>query len=158
MDAARGITEKAVTEGMEFSAFGLDFAPSYLQAALIVFLLFVLLLTLARLRRLYVGWSLKGAWGMIGLGFFLALILEGFLIIGGRTMFTELLGWQDPPKPISNALDAGRGKLIGVLGVAEEVPASVANEGLQSAEVVEAFLSLPPGEAEKTKALICSPE
>lgn len=156
MDVASGIAQKAVTEGIEFQAFGLLFEPNYLQAGLIVFLLFVLLMTLARLRRMYVNWSLKGAWAMIGLGFFLALILEGFLLIGGRTMFTELLGWKDAPKPISTALEVGRGKLVDVLGVTEQVPSSFADSGVSSEQVVQAFQSLPPNDADTVKTIICS--
>jgi len=41
-------------------------------------------------------------------GFLLALILEGFLLIGGKTILTSVLGLENPPAPISIALDAGK--------------------------------------------------
>ena len=75
-------------------------SPSYFYAAAIVFLLFLLVLTLAQVRRHFLNWSLKGGIFGIALGFFLALILEGFLIIGGKTVVTEILGWKNAPKPI----------------------------------------------------------
>jgi hypothetical protein len=46
-----------------------SFSPSYIQAGGIVFLLFLLVLTLARVRRLYVKWNLSGASSMIFIGF-----------------------------------------------------------------------------------------
>ena len=132
-------------------------STSYLHAAAIIFLLFLLVLTLARLRRVYVNWSLKGASAMMFLGFMLALILEGFLILGGRTMLTEILGWQNAPKPIQNALEAGRTRLIAVLGVTDEIPSSSAEEGPNLYEVITDYQSLPPDEALKFKTMICNP-
>lgn len=85
------------------------------MAVAVIVLVFLLILTLAQVRRHFVNWSLRGGVFGIFFGFLLALILEGFLLIGGRTVITELLGWRNAPKPISIALDAGRGKLIQVL-------------------------------------------
>lgn len=42
----------------------------------------------------------------------LPLIWEGFLLIGGKLAITEVVGWKNPPKPISIVLDNGRAKLI----------------------------------------------
>jgi hypothetical protein len=67
----------------------LSFPISYAQAALIVFLIFILILLMAQFRRHFVDWSLKGALFGIFFGFLLALILEGFLIVGGRTASTK---------------------------------------------------------------------
>ena len=84
---------------------GTSFSPSLLQAGVVVFLVFLLVIFLAQFRRHLLDWSLKGAVFGIFLGFLLALIFEGFLIIGGRTALTEILGWKDAPKPIANILD-----------------------------------------------------
>lgn len=83
----------------------------YLQVGAIIVLLFLLILTLASVRKHFVRWSFKG--GLMGLffGFLLALIFEGFLLIGGRTAVTEILGWKNAPKPLVNVLDAGRAKI-----------------------------------------------
>lgn len=98
-----------------------EFAPSYLQAALIVFLIFLLILTFARLRYLYVNWSLgKSSIAMVIWGFILAVIVEGFLMIGGNTLFTEILGWEKAPKPISTILNISRNKLVKVMGASTQ--------------------------------------
>jgi len=151
------LLNKATAETFNVEVGELIFAPNYLQAAAIVGLLFLLVLTLARLRRMYVDWSLKGSMTMVFLGFMLALVLEGFLILGGRTALTEFLGWKSAPKPIQKALDTGREKLVDVLGVTEEVPASLAKEEATYESVVDAIQSLPPETNAKVKKLICTP-
>lgn len=135
----------------------LVFTPSYLHAAVVVFLLFLLVLTLARLRRLYISWSLTGAVKMLGIGFVLAIIVEGFLLLGGRTLFTELLGWENAPKPIATVLDMGREKLVKVLGVDQEIPESSAEQKPTIEKIIGQYQSLPPEEAEEFKNIICAP-
>ena len=131
-------------------------SPTYWQAGLIVLLLFLLVFSLARLRYLYVNWSLgKSSLSMLFWGFLLALILEGFLILSGRTLLTEIIGWNNAPKPISVALDAGREKLVDVLGENDEVPTSVAKEEESFEEFKLKFQSLSPSEMEEIKYLIC---
>lgn len=128
--------------------------PTYINAALIVLLLFLLFITLAQVRRHFMTWSFKGAAFGIFLGFLLALIIEGFLIIGGRTAFTEILGWKNPPKPVSVALDAGRGKLMKVLGTNTKVPLTEAKIS-NTSDVMNGFNSLSSDEQEKIKAELC---
>lgn len=136
----------------------LDIAPTYWQAAAIVFLLFLLVLTLARLRHLFVNWSLgKNAIAMLFWGFLLALILEGFLLIGGRTLFSEILGWENAPKPISVALDITRAKLVDVLGVSDKIPLSVAKENFTAEDLILDFQNLAPEEIGKARSVICAP-
>jgi hypothetical protein len=135
----------------------ISFAPSYFQAGAIVFLLFLLVLTLAQVRRHFVGWGIKG--GLIGLffGFLLALIFEGFLIIGGKTAVTEVLGWKNPPQLLQVAINAGREKLVQVLGITNEIPASVAQEKPTAEKVIEFFQGLSPTEVNKVRKIICQP-
>ena len=106
----------------------IKFAPNYMQAGLIILLLFFLILVVAQLRNKFVTWSMKGSMMGIFFGFLLALILEGFLIIGGKTAVTELFGWKEAPKPVAVALDMGKEKLVNVLGVTDEIPSSFASE------------------------------
>lgn len=140
----------------EFNIGKFSFTSSYLLAGLIILLLFVLVLSFARLRRMYVNWNLKGAGGMIIVGFIIALVLEGFLLLGGRTFLTVILGWKNPPAPLSTALDVGRSKLVDVLGVTDEIPASSAKETSVDG-VITSFQSLSPQEARKVRNLICEP-
>ncbi len=136
---------------------GYSFSPSILQAGAVVFLVFLLLLSLAQVRRHFIDWSLKGALFGIFIGFFLALILEGFLVIGGRTALTEVLGWKNAPKPIANVLDAGREKLVDILGVKDEIPSSFATGNPTADDAIEILQTLDPTEVKKVKNLICAP-
>jgi hypothetical protein len=141
----------------QFNVGNLNISTSYIQAGAILVLLFLLVLSLASFRRHLLGWSIKGALFGIFFGFLLALIFEGFLIIGGRTAITEIAGWKNAPQPIQAALDAGRTKLIQVLGVTEEVPHSVAKENPTLEDAINIFQSLDPSESTKVRKMICEP-
>jgi hypothetical protein len=135
----------------------LSLPVSYLQAAMVVFLIFLLVLVMAQFRRHFVDWSVKGAVFGVFFGFLLALILEGFLIIGGRTALTGVLGWKNAPAPISLALDAGRNKLIQVLGIKDQIPSSFAQGNTTVAGAVELLQSLNPADIKKVKTIFCQP-
>ena len=117
-----------LSSNLNFDFLKISINQSSWKAVAIVGLLFLLVLTLAQVRRHYIDWSIKGALFGIFFGFLLALFLEGFLIIGGRTAVTELLGWENAPKPVQTAIDAGRMKLVDVLGIQDEIPQSIAQE------------------------------
>ncbi len=136
-----------------------SFSPSYIQAGVIVVLLFILVLMLAQLRRHFVDWSIKGALFGLFFGFLLALVLEGFLIIGGKTAITQVLGWKDAPKPLADILELGRSKLIQVLGekVEIQIPETVAKLNPTFKDGITFFQSLNPSEAQKLKNFICKP-
>lgn len=146
-----------LTGGFNFNFGSFPLSVSYLQAGAIVFLIFILILLMAQFRRHYVDWSIKG--GVVGIffGFLLALILEGFLLIGGKTALTEVLGWKNAPKPVQIALDSGRNKLIQVLGIQTQIPTSNAKENVTTQSAIETFQSLNPTDMKKVKSLICSP-
>jgi len=130
-------------------ASNISVAPTYIQAGAIIFLLFLLVVSLAQFRQHFVKWSMKG--GLVGLffGVLLTLILEGFLLLSGHTAITGVLGWKTAPKPISTALDLGKEKLTNVLGVGTDNPTSN--------DVITIMQSLPPSEISKIKAIICTP-
>lgn len=129
----------------------------YWQAGGIVLLIFILIITMSTFRKHYVDWSLKG--GIIGVffGFLFCLILEGFLIIGGKTALTEVLGWKNPPAPVAQALDAGRGQLIKVLGIQTQIPVSYAKENITVQNALETVQSLAPSDIKTVKNILCSP-
>jgi len=129
---------------------GLEVEPTYWQAGVMLILMFLLVFAFARMRYLYVHWSLgKSAIAMAVWGFLLAIIMEGLLILSGRTLFTEVLGWKSAPKPISTLLTISRSKLVDVLGVTEEIPT------YQS--VMGDYKSLSLDEMEDVKSNICKP-
>ena len=137
---------------------GIYVEPTYWMAGAIVLLLFLLVFTLARIRWLYVHWNLgKSSLSMLFWGFLLAIITEAFLILGGRTLFTEILGWKNAPKPISTLLDISRTKMVGVMGVTDEIPESQASEPPTYQSVVGDFQSLSSEDKETVKSFICQP-
>src|SRR3990167_8175051 len=132
---------QSLSQSFNFNVGKLSLSTSYIQAGVIVVLLFLLVLSMASFRRHLIGWSLTGA---LFFGFLLALIFEGFLIIGGKTAITELVGWKNAPKPIANLLDSGRTKLVQVLGVTQEIPTLIAKENPTVEEAIGVFQSLDP--------------
>ncbi|MBI4153412.1 hypothetical protein HY503_00215 [Candidatus Woesebacteria bacterium] len=144
-------------KSFQFNLGNLNISTSYVQAGVIIVLLFLLVLSLASFRRHLLGWSIKGAFFGLFFGFLLALIFEGLLIVGGRTAITELVGWKNAPKPIQTVLDAGRNKLVQVLGVSQEIPSSVAKENPTVEDAINIFQSLDPSESSKVRQMICEP-
>ena len=113
----------------------------------------------AQLRRHFVNWSFKGALFGLFFGFLLALVLEGFLVIGGKTAITQVLGWKDPPKPLENILEVGRTKLVQILGekIEIQIPDAVARLNPTFKDGITFFQSLNPTEAQKLKNFIFNP-
>ncbi len=95
----------------------ISIAPNVWQAAAIIALIFVFVLVLAYMSRNFMEWSLSGAGIGLVVGFILALVLEGFLIVGGRTVITAALGWKNAPAPIQNVLTEGHQKLLDALNI-----------------------------------------
>lgn len=132
---------------------GFYIEPTYWEVAAIIFLLFLLVLSFARLRHLFLHWSIsKPAVSMIFWGFILSLILEGFLILGGKTFFTEILGWDNAPKPISTLLDITRRKIIKVLGESDETKNNSVLENIYGE-----YQTLSENDAQIFRNIICSP-
>lgn len=146
---------KTLSGHFNFNLGKISFPVPYIQAIAVVVLIFFLVLLLAQFRRHYVNWSFKGAlFGML-FGFLLALILEGFLIIGGKTVLTGVLGWKNPPAPISIALDAGKNKLIQVLGISTQVSSSFVKDSATVTSAVQFLQNLNPTDVKKVKAILC---
>lgn len=132
--------------------------PTYWQAGAIIVLVFLLIISLAHLRHTYVHWSVqKPSLAFLFYGFIFALILEGFLLLSGRTLFTEVIGWKTAPKPISTLLDAGRAKLVQVLGAQSSVPVSEASSNPTSNSIITNYQALTSEEANKVKDFVCKP-
>lgn len=128
---------------------GLEIEPTYWMAGTILLLIFMLIFTLARLRYLYVHWSIsKPSLSMFFWGFILAIILEGFMVVGGKTFFTEILGWESAPKPISTLLEIARGKVSPVLGTSDKNDLDT---------LKEIYGSLSESESKEVKEFICRP-
>lgn len=137
---------------------GFSFSPNLLQAILMVILIFLLIYTLGHLRHTYVDWSVKGIMPGLTFGFILAILLEGLFLIGGKTLFTEIIGWKTAPKPISNVLDASREKIVDVLGVQTQILNSNAQKPPTSQSVLSDVKVLNSADLEKVKQTLCAPK
>jgi len=137
---------------------GFVFAPSYFQAIAIVVLIFLLILTLGQLRKRYFGWHISGILPGVMFGFSIALIIEGLLIVGGRTILTEILGWKSAPKPIVNVLDAGRNQLVDVLGVSSEIPSLNAAVKPTIGGIMDQYSKLGIDEQDGLRSIVCKQE
>lgn len=94
-----------------FKIGNLTISPNYLTAFFILLLLFMLVFTMARMHHMFIKWSFKGSVVGVLIGFILALIVEGFFIVGGSTILTATFGWKTAPKPIAKMLDESKTKL-----------------------------------------------
>lgn len=92
-------------------------APNIWQAAAIIALIFALLLVLAYMSRNFLEWSLSGFGVGLFIGIILTIILEGFLLIGGKSIVTSLLSWKSAPPQIQKVLNDGHKKLLDTLNV-----------------------------------------
>ena len=136
---------------------GLIMEPSYLTAGAIVALLFLLILTLGQLRHRLLHWHMKGFAPGILFGIIITLIFEGFALVGGHTIITEILGWKNAPKPISVALDSGKNQLAGVLGVSDvSLAKDQCEENLSAPQLLKRYKSLDEEPRNTLKDEICS--
>ena len=136
---------------------GLEIEPRIWQAVAIGVLLFLLVFTLARLRYLYVHWNLsKNSLSFLFYGFILALILEGFLIISGKSLLIEVIGWKNPPKLISTALDIGKEKLINVLGMEDEIELNKEESPTFQSVIID-YKKLSSDDSELVREYLCRP-
>ena len=79
------------------------------------------------------------------------------MIISGKTAFTEIIGWKSAPKPILNVFEAGRNKLVQVMGVSDTIPSSKAKSAATKDEVLEGYQSLNPSDSASIRKMICAP-
>ena len=127
----------------------------YFEVAALVILIFLLIITMAQLRRHNIDWSIEGIVFGTFFGFLLALTLEGFLITKGGTILTGILGWKSAPAPISIALDAGKNKLIQVLGANSLSATSSIQENTTVTGALKLLQNLNPADVKKVKAIFC---
>ncbi len=139
----------------DFNIGGITIPIQYWQVTAIIAFVFVVVLLLAKLRRHRVDWSFKGVAFGVFFGFLLALFMEGFLIIGGRTALTSVLGWENPPPFLATALDSGKNKLVQVLGIKDQIPSSFASENVTANDAIEILQRLNPADTKTVKSVYC---
>ena len=91
-----------------FNVGKLQIDATYWMVGVLLLLLFMVLFSIARVRYLYVHWNLgKSSIAFLFWGFILAVGVEGIFMLYGRTIFTDILGVENTPKPFSTVLDIG---------------------------------------------------
>jgi len=150
-----GNAAKFLMGQFNFNLGNFSFSVLYIEVAALVFLIFLLIVTMAQLRRHNIDWSIKGILFGTIFGFLLALVLEGFLITKGGTVLTGIFGWKNAPAPISIALDAGKSKLIQVLGASDQTSAPLVKENSTVTSAVQVLQSLDPTDIKKVKTIFC---
>lgn len=151
------------------SSLGISFAESSLQTLFILAGVFLLLVLLGLTRKHFLGYSFKGGYAGFGLGVIFTLVIEVLLLLGGRTLLTESLGWKSAPPVLTETLDRGKEEVARVLGVENasdlEIGFSTASDSASSQrenfDDAESFLSsyqkLTPFEAGKIRSRVCAP-
>jgi hypothetical protein len=138
-----------VVESLKTQAGGLAMSESWVKVAIIIGLVFLLLLVVAKMTRGYMSWYTNFWWLWTGLGFLLAIVVEGFFLLSGGTVFTSVLGWEGAPKPIQAVLSQGRERLKEVLE--ENAPTPTTESVLDEYELLDEASSA------KVQAQICTP-
>ena len=139
----------ALAETFKSQVGSLSVSPSLVKAGVIVVLVFILLLVMAKMTRRYMSWYTNGWWVWAILGFLFAVILDGFFVISGSTLFTSVLGWKSAPKPIQTILEGSRQSLTNVLGESKVAPSSDS--------IISDFETLDSESASKVRAKVCIP-
>lgn len=134
---------------------GFVFSPTYLQAGVVVLCLFLFIFAFGLMQRHQTQLTMKGIVPGIALGFTLALLIEAILLVGGKTVITELLGWKDAPKPISSAIEISRSHFVEVLGVNSSVPEGNAQNKLGTDGIMQSYEELSEKEKKSLQKLIC---
>lgn len=87
------------------------------------------------------------------MGFILAIILEGFLIMSGKTIFVQIIGLENMPKPISTFLDESRQELVEVLG--EDQSCEIESLDSTINATLDAYSQLPDDQKTTIQKVIC---
>jgi hypothetical protein len=157
-NAAQDALQKVPSE-IPIHVGGVAFSAQAWQVGAIVILLFLLVFTMASMRHHFLEWTIKGAGFGVVLGFVLALVLEGFLLLGGRTALTEVFAWKNAPKPVAQVLDNSRERFRQVLGESTEIPQIKASGPRSTIDTaLDQYRELSPVEAEEFVNKICAPK
>jgi len=128
----------------------------YLKIILVVVLSFVLLLVLARTRKVFIEHALHG--GVFGfiLGMVLMLMIDLVIIAGlaDKTKLQKITSGEAGPEIVKEVALSGLVNLSKVLGAQTILPA---RRSLTAKDIISDFLSLSDSEAEKVRDLLCPP-
>lgn len=135
--------------------FGSFVSPQYQQALIIGIGVFLIILLLGVTRRHMLNWSIKGAWFGVVFGIVVTLLVQGLLLVGGKTAVVEVVRNEKTPKNVRVFLQENITELAQSL--ASEPKTLGAQEELNFQDFIDGFSTLPKKDQQKVKNLICEP-
>ena len=128
----------------------------YLKIILVVVLSFVLLLVLARTRKVFIEHAVRG--GVFGfvLGMVFILMVDLIIIVGlsDKTKLQKITSGEAGPEIVKEVALSGLVNLSKVLGAQTILPT---RRSLTAKDIISDFISLSDSEAEKVRDLLCPP-
>lgn len=133
---------------------GLD---PYLKIIFAVLFLFFIVLVLARMRKLFVQTSFRGAWFGLAVGIILMIFIDLIIIVGlsDKTKLQKITSGEAGPEIVKEVAISGMTNLSQVLGAQTIISRK---RSLTAKELINDFLSMPESEAEKVRDLLCPPD
>lgn len=126
------------------------------QATFIIIVVFLFALLLGVARHHMLAWSIKGAWFGIFFGILLTLLVEAFLLVGGRTALVETLNNEKIPKTVRNTIREGTREISNSLN--NEIPMlSAQDQQDPTKNVISLFSSLKREDQQTVERAICLP-
>lgn len=133
-------------------------APSVKQIGIIALGIFFFLLLFGLARHHMLEWSLKGAYFGIFLGIILTLVIEAFLLVGGRTLIVAAVKNEKTPQVVRIFLQKNMMELAESLaGEPKTLGAAGEQKTLSPNEVVNNFSLLSPNDQSRVQQRICAP-
>lgn len=126
------------------------------QAMLIIIGVFLFTLVLGLARHHMLVWSIKGAGFGIVMGAILMLILEGILLVGGKTAVGEIVKNNSTPDNVRVFLQKNMSELASQIG-AEPGTLGAASEKIDPEVVISEFKNLESLEQKAVQEAICKP-
>jgi hypothetical protein len=133
-----------------------SFGP-YLKIILIVALCFLLVLVMARTRRIFIEHALHGGVFGIVIGIILMLIVDLIVIAGlsDKSKLQKITSGEAGPEVMKEIAFSGMTNLSRVLGSQTIISA---RKVTTAQELINDFLGLPDEEAAKVRDLLCPPD
>lgn len=126
------------------------------QAVVIIIGVFLITLVLGLARHHMLAWSIKGAGFGIVMGAVLMLVLEGILLVGGKTAVGEIVKNTSTPENVRVFLQKNMSELASQIGT-EPGTLGAASEQTGPEVIISEFKNLESLEREKVQEAICKP-
>lgn len=126
------------------------------QGILIIIGIFFFTLLLGATRHHMLHWSLKGAGFGLVLGIIVTLVLEGVLLVGGKTAIAQAIKNNNTPPDVRIFLQKNLSELAQLI---ESSPTTLgaSSDGALSGQIAEAYKDLNSKEQKQVRDAVCTP-